>query len=60
MALEIRRTPVLYGEDAKRFLKEIENPDRFRTSQTKEELEETMEKTKRIWEKFYGSQKDKP
>jgi hypothetical protein len=26
MALEIRRTPVLYGEDAKRFLKEIENP----------------------------------
>ncbi len=55
MALEIRRTPVLYGEDAKHFLKEIENPGRFKSSQSKEELQELMEKTKRIWAKYHAA-----
>ncbi|MFN8397705.1 MAG: hypothetical protein U0176_24005 [Bacteroidia bacterium] len=43
MALEIRRTPVLYGEEARRFLKEIENPPKSKL--TTEELKEAMAKT---------------
>jgi hypothetical protein len=55
MALEIRRAPVLYGEDAKHFLKEIENPERFKSSKSHEELQELMEKTKRIWAKYHAA-----
>jgi hypothetical protein len=60
MALEIRRTPVLYGEDAKRFLKEIENPEQFKDTRSKEELVAIMEKTKRIWAEYHASKKDRP
>jgi hypothetical protein len=55
MALEIRRTPVLYGEDAKRFLKEIENPQTSKF--TKEEIEESFEQAKRFLDQLRAQEK---
>lgn len=60
MALEIRRTPVLYGEEARRFLREIENPDNFKVNKTKEELDALMEMTKQIWTDYRATKNDQP
>lgn len=43
-----RETPVLYGEDARRFMKRMENPQRF----SKEKIEE-IEKWGKVFEKTF-------
>jgi hypothetical protein len=50
MALEIRRTPVLYGDDAKHFLKEIETikPSKL----TRKEILTSMEQAKILLEQL--------
>jgi hypothetical protein len=55
MALEIRRTPVLYGEDAKRFLKEIENPKPSNIS--RERVIESMEHARRFLAQLRAQEK---
>ena len=50
MALEIRRTPVLYGEEARRFLKEIENPKPSKIS--REEALESLKQARAIWAEY--------
>jgi hypothetical protein len=55
MALEIRRTPVLYGEDAKRFLKEIENPKPSLVS--RERAIASMEQARRIFAQLRDQEK---
>ena len=44
----------MYGEDAKRFLKEIENPKPSKF--TKEEVAKSFEDAKRIWAQFRANQ----
>ena len=55
MALEIRRTPVLYGEDAKRFLKEIEHPTPSKF--TKEEIEASRKLARHFWDQLRAQEK---
>lgn len=43
-------TPILYGEDARRFLKRMENPPK----ETKEQYEERMKLFNALMETFEG------
>ena len=58
MALEIRRTPVLTGEDAERFVRESEenerNPQRRRLAFSFEDIDTMMERSRKYLKEHGG------
>ena len=58
MALEIRRTPVLTGEDAERFIREAEenerNPQRMNLRMSFEDVERILERSQKYLKEHGG------
>ena len=55
MALEIKSPPVLYGKEAKEFLEKVAT---MKESRSKEEVRESMRKTRAILKKYYYPYRD--